>query len=1108
MSTAVLEAPPEPVEPVAASAPGFRRARAVAILAGVLGALFALATPFLPVEQTTAAINWPQQGALRSVNAPLMAQVPVSLNAAIPCGLVSQLPKDGGVLLATAPPDGRYAPVQSMAVRATDTTVDVMDRAVVVASAPRAMVAANPSCAIEITSNNQSTHVLFRGLQQGGKPIEGALSGDLRPQVVGVFTDLAGAAPAGLALHVDVDTRFTSHPTWMKLTAMLAAGLCTVLALLALARLDGVDGRAHRRVLPGHWFKLTRIDLVVFGVLGLWHFAGANTSDDGYILTMARTASHAGYMANYFRWYGVPEAPFGWYYSVVDALAKVSTASPWVRLPALIAGLLCWMVISREVAPRLGRAVRNNRVALWTGALVFLAFWLPYNNGLRPEPIVALGVLLTWCSVERAIATGRLLPAAVGCIVGAFTLAAAPTGLNCVVVLIVAARPLVRIIVRRRRQLSGPRRSRLGSIGNAVALTAPIAAGGLLVLTVVYGNQTFAGIQEADRVRQIIGPNLKWYEDYLRYYWLFVQTVDGSLSRRFAFLVMLLCLFTMLLMMLRRRRIPGVAAGPTWRLMGVVFGTIFLMMFNPTKWTHHFGAYAGIAGGLATVTAVVVSERTLRSRRNRTIFLAGLLFVLALTFSGVNGYWYVSSYGVPWFDKTVSLKGYQSNTFFLGLFGLAMLLLAWQYLREGYTSSDAGGRWNRLRRFTIAPLTAAAALMVAFEVISLVKGATSQYPAYSLARSNFQALTGNHCGLANDVLVEPNPNLGLLQPYAEPGHRPKNPRDALAGENPVNFDPNGIPTDVSADELYVPPGTGNTSNSGVAPAFVKGQSAGTSGGTAETKGINGSTAKLPFGLDPHITPVLGSYQATNPQPASVTSSWYRLPARSSDSPLIVISAAGRLQSVDSQGNTRIGQTLLLEYGKQTADGAVRVEGNFLPKDIGPTPAWRNLRVPVAGIAPDADMVRIVAFAPYLQTKQWMAFTPPRVPKLQTLNSFLGSTQPILEDWAVGLQFPCQRPVEHRDGVAQAPNYRIKPDRVLAVSSTDTWQAQEFGGINGWADMLSESVTVPTYLKDNWDRDWGSLEKYKPYYPNAVAAQIDTGSATRSGLWSPGKMRIG
>lgn len=90
-------------------------------------------------------------------------------------------------------------------------------------------------------------------------------------------------------------------------------------------------------------------------------------------------------------------------------------------------------------------------------------------------------------------------------------------------------------------------------------------------------------------------------------------------------------------------------------------------------------------------------------------------------------------------------------------------------------------------------------------------------------------------------------------------------------------------------------------------------------------------------------------------------------------------------------------------------------------------------------------MRIVANDPILIGDQWLAFTLPRVPTLESANSFLGSEQPVLLDWAVGLQFPCQRPFAHHNGVAEVPRYRILPDRPLAVSSTDTWQAQEFGG---------------------------------------------------------------
>ena len=211
-------------------------------------------------------------------------------------------------------------------------------------------------------------------------------------------------------------------------------------------------------------------------------------------------------------------------------------------------------------------------------------------------------------------------------------------------------------------------------------------------------------------------------------------------------------------------------------------------------------------------------------------------------------------------------------------------------------------------------------------------------------------------------------------------------------------------------------------------------------------------------------------------------------------------------SVDDTGTSTYGQSLTVDYGKKMPDGSIQVEGNYLPRDIGPAPSWRNLRVPLDELAADADVIRIVANDPNLTGDQWLAFTPPRLPKLSSLNSFIGSTQPVLLDWAVGLQFPCQRPFDHRYGVAEMPDYRILPDRPLAISSTDTWQAAEFGGPLGFTEMIASSSTVPTYLKDNWARDWGSLERYNRYYPSAKPAQIETDETTRSGFWTPGQIR--
>jgi arabinosyltransferase B len=43
--------------------------------------------------------------------------------------------------------------------------------------------------------------------------------------------------------------------------------------------------------------------------------------------------------------------------------------------------------------------------------------------------------------------------------------------------------------------------------------------------------------------------------------------------------------------------------------------------------------------------------------------------------------------------------------------------------------------------------------------------------------------------------------------------------------------------------------------------------------------------------------------------------------------------------------------------------------------------------------------------------------------------------------------------------------------------------------------------------DDWGRDWGSLEKFNRYYPQARAAKLETGEVTRSGFWNPGDIRV-
>ena len=1054
-------------------------ARWAATIAGLIGFVLSVATPLLPVVQTTATLNWPQHGQLNNVTAPLISQVPVKMTVTVPCDVIRSMPPSGGVVLSTAPKDGKQAALQSLFVTVSGQRVDITDRNVVVATQPRARVTAPECQRIEITSSAAGTFATFVGLTDpatGTQLRSGFADPNLRPQIVGVFTDLTGPAPPGLSLSAQIDTRFSTTPTVLKLTAMVLAMVSTAVALVALWRLDRLDGRRMRRLIPARWRTFTATDVVV--VLGFlsWHIIGANSSDDGYMLQMARVAGPAGYMSNYFRWFGSPEDPFGWYYNVFAQMTHVSDASIWMRLPDLLAGLVCWLLLSREVLPRLGPAIAASKSATWAAGLVLLAAWMPFNNGLRPEGQIATGALITYVLIERAIISGRMTPAALAVVTAAFTLGMQPTGLIAVAALLAGGRPLLRILVRRHR------------IVGTWPLVAPLLAAATVVLTVVFADQTFATVLEATRIRTAIGPSQPWYTENLRYYYLILPTVDGSLSRRFGFLITALSLFASMFIMLRRNRVSGVARGPVWRLMGVIFGTMFFLMFTPTKWVHHFGLFAAVGAAMAAVATVLASPAVMRWSRNRMAFLSAVFFVLALCFASTNGWWYVSSYGVPFNNATPKIGGITVSTIFFALFAITALYAMWLHF---VPANHGEGRIARA--LTAAPLPVAAGFMVLVFVGSMVVGIVRQYPTYSNGWANVRAFKGG-CGLADDVLVEPDTNNGFLTPL--PGNY--GPLGPLGGVNPVGFTPSGVPEKIVAETIRMSLPMPGTDYDWDQPTKLK------------TVGVNGSTVPLPYGLDPARVPLAGSYVEGPQQQSRLTSAWYQLPRPDVGHPLVVVTAAGSITG-DSVFNGRTeGQKVELEYARPGPGGAPVPAGRLVPYDIGPIPSWRNLRFPRSRIPADAVAVRLVVEDLSLSPGDWVAVTSPRVPELRSVQEYVGSNQPVLLDWAVGLAFPCQHPMLHDYGVTEIPKFRITPDYNAKRKDTDTWEDGLNGGLLGITDLLLRAHVMATYLSHDWGRDWGSLRKFDttPDARDARPAQLDFGTATHSGLYSPGKIRIG
>ena len=267
--------------------------------------------------------------------------------------------------------------------------------------------------------------------------------------------------------------------------------------------------------------------------------------------------------------------------------------------------------------------------------------------------------------------------------------------------------------------------------------------------------------------------------------------------------------------------------------------------------------------------------------------------------------------------------------------------------------------------------------------------------------------------MAEDVLVEQNPNAGMLTPMGA------SIAEALGAVTAEGFGPNGIPSDLSADEVMNGPGTA-TSFADTPEGEVTDSEAGTEGGTTAAAGVNGSRARLPFNLEPSRTPVMGSWRSGTQQPAVLRSAWYRLPPRDEVGPLLVVSAAGRFDP---------GEVVV-----QWADDKGEPAGGVGFADVGRAglaqsacPARRD----PSRRHPGAD--RRHRRRP--QPQHWIAVTPPRIPQLRTLQDVVGSQDPVLLDWLVGMAFPCQRPFGHQNGVVEVPKWRILPDRFGAEANS-------------------------------------------------------------------------
>ena len=102
------------------------------------------------------------------------------------------------------------------------------------AVAPRPAVASGACSTLHVWANVGGVGADFVGIPGA----TGTLAAEKKPQVAGVFTDLKVAAQPGLSARIDVDTRFITSPTALKLGVMVLGVICVMASIVALAVLD------------------------------------------------------------------------------------------------------------------------------------------------------------------------------------------------------------------------------------------------------------------------------------------------------------------------------------------------------------------------------------------------------------------------------------------------------------------------------------------------------------------------------------------------------------------------------------------------------------------------------------------------------------------------------------------------------------------------------------------------------------------------------------------------------------------------------------------------------------------------------------------------------
>ncbi len=945
----------------------------------MVGVLAALVLPFVPVIADQTTVSWPALGhSVVSSTALFAPYRPAELTATVPCSAIRAAADRGGAVTVLA--TGPYG--DGLVLRTEAGVAQLLLGARVVSTTP---VAGSVSdCQTRVHADPTGTAITIGNT----KPITLA---EPVPKVFAFRTDLDAGQAAGMAVTARTASPFATSPTRVKILLIAVQLLAALIALGLVARARRAAART-----PGCW-RTAWVDVGVLGVLAGWAFIGPLTDDDGFATTIARNAARTGNVGNYYRWWNASESPFALTEQLLAPLTQISLAPLWLRLPSTVLGMATWFVLSRGVLGAALPAVAGTVRIRLLAAVCLLAAWLPYNLGVRPEPYVAFGVTAVLALLWRARGLALLGWAA---LVAGLTIPISPSGLLVAAPIVVFAPRIVEIL-------------RESARGRAEVAARVLLLGclGAVGLTVIFADQTWYGLVTATRWHTLFGPSLPWYREPDRYRFLLGNDQDGSATKRIPVLLTLALLPVVGVLLARRTERADGYGGAAARSAAVVTTALALLWLTPSKWSHHFGALAGLFASFLVLTVVWLVRRDRTPGADRVelgIGVVGGVLVAAaagLAFAGPNAWWQPAVYDVPWAAGPVRPLGLPLDfpLLWLGVLGVGAALR----------------RHARVAVAAPAVLAVVAAGTAVVVLLGSLLAAPLRRPTGSLALMNLHRLTGGpFCGLADDIQVLPDgPVLAPVGVFGPGPAQQLTGFTALAG-----FDPASPPPDA--------PGTGVS---------------------AELWGSR-----------------VGGPRSTG----TLTSPWFGLPTGSGVAVSVSGRTDRGNRLVLEFGRARYGGVITL--GDRVPYDRVRLNQDHLdgPPDYLP---WRSIGLDAAQVPAGADRIRIRATDASTDPDGWLAVTGPRLRSVVGFNEFLAGRGPVLVSWPQAFLFPCVRDIVGvADGLADAPRVVIEaPRREARLSAITT--AQDQGGNFAAIRPYGRLYEVPTRLAGHPDVDWGALQ---------------------------------